>query len=143
VDLPFKGVITALLVKSGQRVAAGEVLARYRLTPEAILAIRQRLFPLQVSESEVKLAEVERSLAPLKNRKRELTQLVQKKLAAPDSLSMLDREIQLVTQEQKALNDRLRQDRQTLQVDRALLQEQLGDSAKNGGSRFWYGSHVI
>jgi len=132
VDLPFKGVITALLVKSGQRVAAGEVLARYRLTPEAILAIRQRLFPLQVSESEVKLAEVERSLAPLKNRKRELTQLVQKKLAAPDSLSQLNREIQLVTQEQRALKERLRQDRRTLQLDQALLQEQLGNSAKNG-----------
>jgi multidrug efflux pump subunit AcrA (membrane-fusion protein) len=132
VDLPFKGVITAILVKSGQRVAAGEVLARYRLTPEAILAIRQRLFPPQVPESEVKLAEVERTLAPLKNRKQELTQLLQKKLAAPDSLSQLNREIHLVTQEQRALKERLRQDRQTLQLDRALLQEQLGDSAKNG-----------
>jgi len=132
VDLPFKGIITTLLVKAGQRVAAGEILARYRLTPEAILAIRQRLFPPQISDLEVRLAEVERGLTPLKSRKRELTQLVQKKLAAPDSLSQLNREIQLVTQEQKTLKERLRQDRRTLQLDQALLQSQLGNSAKNG-----------
>ncbi len=35
VDLPFKGIITSILVHSGDRVKAGQVLARYRLAPEA------------------------------------------------------------------------------------------------------------
>ena len=43
VDLPFKGVITSLRVQSGQQVKAGEVLATYRLAPEALMAIQQRL----------------------------------------------------------------------------------------------------
>jgi multidrug efflux pump subunit AcrA (membrane-fusion protein) len=132
VDLPFKGIITDLLVESGQKVEAGAVLAKYRLSPEALLAIRQRLFPPQVSEAEVKLAEVERSLAPLRNKKGELTQLLQKKLAPPEALSQLNREIQLVTREQGALKERLLQDRQNLQLDRVLLQDQLGNSLKNG-----------
>jgi len=132
VDLPFKGIITDLLVESGQKVEAGAVLAKYRLAPEAILAIRQRLFPPQVSEGEVKLAEVERSLTPLMDRKKELTQLLQKKLAPAEALSQMNRDIQLVTKEQGALKERLRHDRQNLQLDQALLKEQLGYSVKSG-----------
>ncbi len=132
VDLPFKGIITDLLVESGQKVEAGAVLAKYRLTPEAILAIRQRLFPPQVSEGEVKLAEVERSLTPLMDRKKELTQLLQKKLAPAEALSQMNRDIQLVTKEQGTLKERLRQDRQNLQLDQALLKQQLGYSVKSG-----------
>ncbi len=132
VDLPFKGIITALKVKSGQRVAAGEVLVTYLLTPEAVLAIRQRLFPAHLTETEIKLAEVERSLVPLKNKRQELTQLVGKKLAPADSLSQLNREIQLVSQEQAALKGRQQQERRTLALDQALLKEQLGNSLKDG-----------
>src|SRR5512140_2001250 len=41
VDLPFKGIITSILVHSGDRVEAGQVLARYNLTPESLILIRQ------------------------------------------------------------------------------------------------------
>jgi multidrug efflux pump subunit AcrA (membrane-fusion protein) len=132
VDLPFKGIITEVLVESGQEVKAGTVLAKYRLTPEALLAIRQRLHPPQLSDTEVKLAEVERNLAPLRDKQREITRLLQKKLAPPESLNQVTREIQLVTQEQKALKERLQNDRQTLQLDQALIKEQLGNSVKSG-----------
>jgi multidrug efflux pump subunit AcrA (membrane-fusion protein) len=126
VDLPFKGTIAEVLVKSGQKVQAGQILAKYRLAPEALLAIRQRLFPPQISDTEVKLAEVERTLVPLRNRRQELTHLVPKKLASPDSLSQAKREIHLVAREQASLRERLRQERRNLQLDRVLLQQQLG-----------------
>jgi len=132
VNLPFKGIITSLLVKSGQRVEAGDVLATYRLTPESLLAIRQRLFPPQITETEMKLAELERVMAPLKNKRQELTQLVDKKLAPAESLSQLKRDLQLLTREQAALQTRLGRERQTLQLEQALLTEQLGDSLKGG-----------
>ena len=83
VDLPFKGIITSILVSSGDQVKAGQVLARYTLTPEAQLAIHQRLSPPAISEVETKLAETERTLVPLYNQQRELRQLLQKKLAPP------------------------------------------------------------
>ena len=109
VDLPFKGIITSILVRSGDRVEAGQVLARYRLAPEALLSIRQRLSPSQLSEGEIKLTENERSLVPLQNRQRELSQLVQKKLAPPQSLEQVNQDIRLLTQERNALQKRLRQ----------------------------------
>jgi multidrug efflux pump subunit AcrA (membrane-fusion protein) len=126
VDLPFKGVITALLVRSGQRVEPGQVLARYRLAPEALPLIRQRLAPPQISETEIKLVENERSLVPLRAKRQELTQLAQKKLASSQSLEQANRDVRLLEQERAALQTRLRQDRQTYRDDLALLKKQLG-----------------
>ncbi len=132
VDLPFKGTITSILVHSGDRVTAGQVLARYRLAPEAILSIRQRLSPSQLSEGEVKLAETERSMVPLQNRQRELSQLAQKKLAPTQSLEQVNQDLRLLAQERTALQNRLRQDRQQLQDDRAVLKQQLGNGVSSG-----------
>lgn len=132
VDLPFKGVITVLLVHSGERVAAGQVLARYSLSPEALLSIRQRLAPPQISETEVKLAETERNLIPLQSKKQELTRLLQQKLAPPQGLEQVNRDLGLLQQERAAFQTRLRQDRQTFQDDLALLKRQLGSGVSSG-----------
>jgi multidrug efflux pump subunit AcrA (membrane-fusion protein) len=132
VDLPFKGIITSIIVSSGDRVEAGQVLARYRLAPESLISIRQRLSPPQLSDGEIRLAEIERSLAPLQNRQRELSQLVQKKLAPPQSLEQVNHDLRLLTQERNALQKRLRQDRQSLQDDLTVLKKQLGKGASSG-----------
>lgn len=132
VDLPFKGIITSILVRSGDRVEAGQVLAKYRLSPEALISIRQRLSPPSISDCEIKLAETERSLVPLQNRQRELSQLMQKKLAPPQSLEQVKQDIHLLTEERAALQNRLRQDRQSLQDDQAVLKQQLGKGVSSG-----------
>jgi multidrug efflux pump subunit AcrA (membrane-fusion protein) len=132
VDLPFKGIITSILVSSGDQVKAGQVLARYTLTPEAQLAIRQRLSPPAISEVETKLAETERSLVPLQNQQRELRQLLQKKLAPPRSLEQVDQDIRLLTQERTALEKRLHGEKQALQDDLAVLKNQLGTGVSAG-----------
>ncbi|MCX5892948.1 MAG: efflux RND transporter periplasmic adaptor subunit [Deltaproteobacteria bacterium] len=132
VDLPFKGIITSILVRSGDRVEAGQVLARYRLAPESVISIRQRLSPPQLSDAQIRLTEMERSLVPLQNRQRELAQLVQKKLAPPQSLEQVKQDLQLLTQERAALQNRLRQDRQSLQDDLTVLKQQLGNGVRSG-----------
>ena len=132
VDLPFRGVITSLLVRSGERVEPGQVLARYRLSPEALPLIRQRLAPAQISDTEIKLAESERTLTPLQAKKQELTKLMQKKLAPPQSLEQVNQDLRLVEQERAALQTRLRQDRQTHRDDLALLKKQLGNGVSSG-----------
>ncbi len=132
IDLPFKGVITSLKVHSGQKVKAGEVLATYRLAPESMLAIRQRLSPPQLSEAEVKLAEAERSLVPLVNKQRELTHLAAKKLAPPQSLSEINRQVELLQREKTAVQDRLHQDRQLARQDREVLSTLLGTAVNPG-----------
>ncbi len=132
VDLPFKGIITSLRVHSGQRVEKGEILATYRLAPEARMAIQQRLSPPQLSEMEMRLAEVQRNMVPLKNKQRELTQLVQKKLAPTQSLAQVNEELQFLAREKATLQERLKKDRQLAQQDQEVLSNLLGTSLKSG-----------
>jgi multidrug resistance efflux pump len=131
-DLPFKGVITSLLVHSGQPVKAGDILATYRLAPEARLAIQQRLSPPQLAEADMKLAEVQRNMVPLTGKQRELSQLLQKKLAPADSLAQIDKQLNLLTREKTTLQDRLKEDRQLANQDREVLGDLLGTSLKSG-----------
>jgi predicted deacylase len=58
--MPFPGVILSVAVKIGQKVEAGEMLARYGLSPEASLEISRRISPTIVKELEMKLAEMEK-----------------------------------------------------------------------------------
>jgi multidrug efflux pump subunit AcrA (membrane-fusion protein) len=131
VDLPFKGIITSMRVHSGQRVETGEILATYKLAPESILAIQQRLSPPQISDMESKLAEVNRGLVPLRNKQRELSQLVQKKLAPPQSLTQASRELEFMEKQKATLQGRLQNDRQLAQQDREVLSNLLGSPLKS------------
>jgi multidrug efflux pump subunit AcrA (membrane-fusion protein) len=132
IDLPFKGVITSLLVHSGQPVKAGDTLATYHLAPEAVMAIEQRLSPPQISDLEVKLAEVERNLVPLTSKQRELNQLVQKKLASSQSLAQANQDARILGKEKATLKARLQNERQLAQQDREVLSQLLGTSLKSG-----------
>jgi multidrug efflux pump subunit AcrA (membrane-fusion protein) len=132
VDLPFKGIITSLRVHSGQRVEEGETLATYRLAPESILAIQKRLSPPQISDMEGKLAEMNRGLVPLKSKQNELSLLVQKKLAPPQSLAQSNRELEFMEKQKTTLQGRLQNDRQLAQQDREVLSHLLGCPLKSG-----------
>jgi multidrug efflux pump subunit AcrA (membrane-fusion protein) len=130
--LPFKGIIAAVMVQSGQRVEAGEVLARYRLTPEALLQIRQRLSPSRLGELEAKMAGVQRNLLTLEAKKKELTQLGQQKLAPPQGVEQAHREVQLLVKERSAIQESLHREQQLAQDDLVLLKKQLGNAVSRG-----------
>ena len=132
VDLPFKGVITSLRAHSGQQAEAGDILATYRLAPESLMAIQQRLSPPQISELETKLAEVQRNLVPLTTKQRELTQLVGKQMAPAQSLTQVNQEMQFLGSEKATLQDRLQKDRQLVQQDQEVLSTLLGTAVKPG-----------
>jgi len=132
IDLPFKGIITSLRVHSGQQVKAGDILATYHLAPEAVMGIQQRLSPPQLADLETKLAEVQRSMIPLASKERELSQLVQKKLAPADSLAQNNQQLQFLGKEKAIIQERLKGDRQLAHQDRELLGDLLGTSLKSG-----------
>jgi multidrug efflux pump subunit AcrA (membrane-fusion protein) len=132
INLPFKGVITSVPVHSGQPVKAGDVLATYRLAPESVMMIQKRLSPAEISDMEMKLAEVERNLVPLTIKQRELNHLVQKKLAPSQSLNQANRDISLLQREKATLQERLQKDRQLATQDREVLEKLLGTSLKSG-----------
>jgi multidrug efflux pump subunit AcrA (membrane-fusion protein) len=128
VDLEFEGVITSLKVHAGQQVKAGQVLARYRLTPEAVMQLRRRLSPPQVGNLEVKLAEVENSYSQARAKYREVAQLAAQKLASPQALAQTEKEEKLLLQQRQAVQSQLRQERELGREDRQILKEQLGSS---------------
>jgi len=132
VDLPFKGVITSVLVRSGERVAPGQALASFRLAPEALLLIQQRLSPPQISDTAVKLAETERNLDVAAAKQQELAKLAVKKLASPQSLKQANHDLQQLTRERTELQTFLRQLRLSAQDDLAVLKSQLGNGVKPG-----------
>jgi multidrug efflux pump subunit AcrA (membrane-fusion protein) len=131
IDLPFKGVITSLRAHAGQPVRAGAILATYRLAPESVMAIQQRLSPPQLADMETKLAEVQRSMVPLNSKKRELTQLTQKNLAPAESLTQVNKELDFLGKEKASLQEKLKGDRQLAQTDREVLSDLLGTPLKS------------
>jgi len=129
VVMPFLGVITALPVQAGQRVTAGEILARYRLLPESLAKIRSRLFPSQIKDLEVTQVKLAAKLSELEKKLAGLQQLAQKNLTSQQSLDQVEKEISLTCQEKTAIAERLGWARQLHQDDLALLQKQLGVAA--------------
>ncbi len=124
--LPFTGEITALSIKPGQAVKEGEVVARYRLDPEARLALSRRLAPPRIPELELKLAQTDRELAALKARQRSTQTLAQENLASRQSLAQTEQEVQALQRSRAALNQSLAQERRLARDDRQLLSTQLG-----------------
>lgn len=131
VILPFQAVITSLAVQPGQSVAPGEVLARYRLTPEAVWQIRQRLVASHIKELEARQAGLQRKRGELESKLKTVKKLTQENLASQQNLSQLERELQNLSQEQKAVQDRLQGERQLHQDYLALLNKQLGVPANS------------
>jgi multidrug efflux pump subunit AcrA (membrane-fusion protein) len=132
VDLPFKGVITALGVHAGQRVAKGEILATYQLAPDQRLAIQTRLYPGTVIDMETRLLDMDRAKFPLETKQQELTKLVQKKMAPTQSLALLNHDLQSMETQKKAYLEKLEKARQMARDDQQVLSDLLGVSLKSG-----------
>lgn len=132
VILAFPAEILSLEVTPGQKVRAGEVLARYRLTPEAVQSLSRRLSAPQLTELMVKLAEVDKGLVLLKGKEKNLRELTSQELAAPQALRQLELEIKALSRQKAALEERLKQERRLAREDLALLQKQLGAPLING-----------
>ena len=132
VMLPVAADIIALNVQDGQKVKEGEVLGRYRLIPEAVQALRQRLLTSQIYDLRARMAEIDKGLATLGNKKNTLTQLSQKNLAPAESLTQVNEDIQAVSKQRAALGDAMHQAERTKQEEEALLRKQLGVPLQSG-----------
>jgi multidrug resistance efflux pump len=124
--MPFLGLITELPIQAGQKVAAGELLARYRILPEAVAKIRSRLVPSQMKELEMTQVKLAAKLGELEKHRDGLQQLAGKNLTSQQSLDHVNNEINTIHKERNAIADRLKWARQLHQDELALLQKQLG-----------------
>lgn len=132
VIIPFQGEFVTLEVHVGQAVKEGDVIARYRLTPEAKLQLERRLASFQITELEMRLAEMKGQLAKLAVKERELKQLAEQNLAPAQGLNEVEREMGFLRRQQGLIQDRLSRERELAKADLALVREALNDSVKPG-----------
>jgi multidrug efflux pump subunit AcrA (membrane-fusion protein) len=132
VILPFKGTITAVLTQAGQKVKAGEILARYLLAPESRLEIQRRLSPPEIKDLEMRLAGFEKDKAELETKRREEKQLAEQNLSSPQSTISLNRELNTLSKQQNLGKERLQQLQSLTKADGVYLKEQLGKFIESG-----------
>jgi multidrug efflux pump subunit AcrA (membrane-fusion protein) len=132
IPLPFAGVVNDVPVKIGQTVKAGEVLARYRLTPEAALALRRRSAPPHLQELAAKLAEVEGNLVQLEARLQSSEKLAQQQLASEKALSQIKAQHRYLLEQRRVLAESLKQERRLAGEEAAVIREQLGTPINPG-----------
>ena len=128
VVIPFQGVITTLEAQAGQQVKVDEVLAHYRLTPEAALQLQRRLSPPQVKDLEVKLAEVERTMSHAGAKRREVEQLAAKGLASKQARAQVEKDYQLLGQQKQAIQRQLSREKKITAEDLQVLRTHMGNA---------------
>ena len=130
VAIPFRGVVTALKVYPGQQVKEGDILLRYRLPPDMAQQIRRRLDPPQIRELQMRIAELDKGIAALNVRLKEMRQLAQEQMASPQSVENIEMEHRLLAKQRASAQDRLQFETRIAKDDMAMLREQLGKDVK-------------
>jgi len=130
--IPFNCTIISVNARSGQKVKRGEVLARFRLEPEASLELNRRVSSFKVQDLEIRLAETKNNLAKQEDKYREIKELYDHNMASPQSLAQVERDIELLQTQLKYIQDRLPEERGLVEKDRAVLEELLGNNIRNG-----------
>ncbi len=125
VRLPYKGVITAVAVAPGQMVQTGDLLVEYRLDPEEALRLRRRLSRVQLNELEIKILELKEELNELRLKESELKALEGLKLAPDQRLSKINRQLDLVSDKIRHLQERLNREERLAREDYQLIAKQL------------------
>lgn len=127
VALPFKGIVTSLLVRVGQKVQTGDVLARYRLAADVVMQLRRRFSTGQINDLEVRLAEIEKNVGSLEGRHHELNQLLEHSMAPAEALKQVKREMRSLKEQQLLLQERIRLEKELAKEDLMLATDLLGE----------------
>lgn len=131
--LPYAAEITGLAVTPGQAVQAGQELGRFRLTPEAVQALRRRLVPPRVPELEAQLAQLDKDLTAAEARWHTARTLAKEQLASRRELAETERAVQSLRRSRSALAHSLSEERRLVQEERRLVARQLGVALPAGG----------
>lgn len=130
VVMHLKGTVSQLSVEVGRRVKQGEVLAGYRVSTDMVVGLKRRIAAVQVRDLEVALTELDKDLAALYGKRRELTQLAGQNLAPAEGLKQVEREVQAAEKHRSAIQEKLRIEKEIVRDDMEALREQMGGSLR-------------
>jgi len=128
VVMPFRGVITSLDLRPGQTVKKGQVLARYKLAADAAQQLQKQLAAPQIKDMELALANLDKTLISLEEKRVETESLVNENMAPSNSLVQIEKEIQFQRKNRKVAEERLQLERRFLVEFKAYLKDLLGGS---------------
>ncbi len=131
VVIPFRGIVSTLKVHPGQQVKEGDVLVLYRLPPDMIQLVRRRLDPPQIRDLQLRIAELDKSIAGINVRLKEMRQLAQENMASPQSVENLELERQVLAKHRASVQERIQSEMKIAKDDMTLLREQLGKDVKS------------
>lgn len=126
--MPFRGVITGLNVRPGQTVSKGQALARYKRCPDVTQQMQRQVAATRIKDLEVALANLDKALISLKEKRAETESLVKENMAPSQSLVQIEKEIQFKKQCRKATEERLQLERQLVVEFKAYTKDLLGGS---------------
>jgi macrolide-specific efflux system membrane fusion protein len=131
VALPVDASIISLNVQPGQKVKAGEILGRYQLTEETRASLNELTTP-QINDMRSRMAEIDKGLYTLENKKDALFQLVKQNLAPSQSLKQVNEEIETLRKQRALLADGLGQVERKKKEEVTQLHNQLNVPLKLG-----------
>ncbi len=126
VVLPVAADITCLNVQPGQKVQKGEILGRYRLIPESLQNLNRRLISTAIPDLRAKMAEIDKGMANLQNKRNTLLELSRRNMAPAQSLTQVDEELKSLTTQRSLLRDSLNQAEKSTAQEKSLVRKQLG-----------------
>lgn len=127
VYIPYKGIVTKLLVQAGQQVKEGDPLMDLELAPEVIANIRRSISPQAIRDIEVRIAQLKGNVAPLRAKLKEVEQLAKQKMASGQNLSQIKGELESLEMQREALLKQLKLAKRSLDDSRNALRESLGE----------------
>ena len=128
VIVPYRGVITRLNVQPGQTVKKGQVLVRYKLASDVVQSLQRQVAAPQIQDLELALANLDKALITLEEKRAETESLVKENMAPSLNLVQIEKEIQVQKQSRKVLEERLKLERQLLVELKAYVKDLLGGS---------------
>ena len=128
VVIPFRGIITSLNVRPGQTVRKGQVLARYKLAADVVQSLQRQVAAPQINDLELALANVDKALMSLEEKRAETESLVKENMAPSQGLVQIEKEIQVQKQSRKVYEERLKLERRLLVELKAYVKDLLGGS---------------
>ena len=130
--LPMAADIITLNVQPGAKVQEGEILGRYRLIPESLATLHRRLIAPQILDMQAKMAEINKGLEILQNKRNTLLELSRQNMAPAQSLTQVDQEIKALAKQRSVLQEGMGQAERTKAEEEALARKQLGVPFKAG-----------
>ncbi len=132
VPLPFPAFIRDLAVQVGQKVKAGQELARYELRQEVYMEEKNKLSGTTIKELEYRLSQVEVNLDKLIAKNRELSAMSKHNMASQQSVSQNEKEIEATRKEKTSIQEQLALARDVYADRLVLARERFGRDAGPG-----------